>query len=237
MTTNPFRYAAYAGLVMMIFASIIMVISPPPSKEDGAHSSQIVAFEFVDNKMELGNFFIQLCEGETKGMTPEEHCKSRKKSIDLVNYLDFGMMIFYGLFLFLFTETLGQINGLDFLGRAKYLAPLAVIFDVLENSQMLIMTRSTFDFSEHIFMCLSLFTRIKWGLLAALIAIIGYGMKDMPKSKWLGYVLMIPIVAYLYSIITDSYAPIEIMTGSILLSFFLVLLYSFIYRDSKSAVD
>lgn len=237
MTTNPFRYAAYAGLVMMIFASIIMVISPPPSTEAGAHSSQIVAFEFVDNKMELDAFFTQLCEGETESMTPEEHCESRKKSIDLVNYLDFGMMIFYGLFLFLFTGTLGQINGLDFLGRAKYLAPLAVIFDVLENTQMLIMTRSTFDFAEHIFMCLSLFARIKWGLLAALIAIIGYGMKDMPKSKWLGYALMIPIIAYLYAIITDSYAPIEIMTGSILISFFLILLYSFIFRDSKSTID
>lgn len=234
MRFNPFIRVGYIGVALLIFASIIMVISPPPSEEAGAHSSQIVTFEFVDSKPELQTFFRQLCEGDTPGLSADEHCDIRKKAINAINYIDFGMMIVYGLFLFYFAGCLGKITGDEVISRAKYLAPLAVIFDALENAQMLIMTRASFDYADHIFICLSLFTRLKWGLLAALIAIIGWGMRKMPKSKWLGYFLFIPAIAGLVAIITEGHIAIEVWTGFIFISFFLLIVYCFVYRTEKS---
>jgi len=145
-------------------------------------------------------------------------------------------MISYGLFLFYFTSRLADITGEEILGRAKYLAPLIVIFDALENAQMLIMTRPSFDGAQHIFYCLSIFTRIKWGLLAALIAVIGYGMRGMDKSKWLGYVLMLPAVAGIVAILSDGYLAIEVWTGLIFLTLFLLLIFCFVYKGEDNRI-
>jgi len=78
--SRPFLSVGYIGMVVMTIAALIMIVSPPPSEAVGAHSSQIVTFEFVDTPYELQSFFSELCEGSTEGMTPEEHCAERKAS-------------------------------------------------------------------------------------------------------------------------------------------------------------
>ena len=200
MSNYPYRKVGLIGLLLVLFASVIIVISPPPSTQPGAHSSQIVSFEFVDTPEELEIFHGQLCES----VTPLENCDTRKQQIDLVNYIDFGMMIVYGLFLFYFTRRIAKQTGDPLLSNAAYLAPLVVIFDALENVQMLVMNKATFDGADHIFLCLSLFTRLKWGLLAASIALIGYGMRHLPRARWLGYFLVLPAIIGLYALMTDS---------------------------------
>ncbi len=232
MSDRSYRKIGFLGLVLLLFGTTIMVVSPPPSKQSGAHSSQILSFEFVDSPEELRSFFSQLCESNP----PEDgtECDTRKQQIDLVNYIDFGMMIVYGLFLFFFAKKLSREVDDPLLANGAFLAPLVVIFDALENVQMLLMNKATFDGAEHIFICLSLFTRLKWGLLAALIAIIGYGMRDMPRARWLGYFLMIPAAIGLYALITESHVAIEAWTGLIFLAFLLLVIFCFIYKSGKT---
>jgi len=232
MSESSFRKVGIIGLILMLFATIIIVISPPPSDQAGAHSSQILSFEFVDSPEELQVFFNQLCEPIPP--TGDVDCDTRKQQIDLVNYIDFGMMIVYGLFLFFFTKRLSEEVDDPIIANGKYLAPLVVIFDALENVQMLLMNKASFDGAEHIFLCLSLFTRLKWGLLAALIAVIGYGMRGMPRARWLGYFLMIPAVIGLYALITESHIAIELWTGLTFLAFLLLVTFCFIYKSEKT---
>ena len=227
MRDKSYQKVGLLGLVLTLIATVIIVVSPPPSQQPGAHSSQIVTFEFVDTPEELRLFHSQLCESE------EVSCATRKQQIDLVNYIDFGMMIVYGLFLFFFTKRLSEQTADPLLANAKFLAPLVVIFDALENVQMLLMNKASFDGAEHIFLCLSLFTRLKWGLLAALIALIGYGMRHLPRARWLGYVLILPAIIGLYALITESYLAIEIWTVLIFLSMLLLVIFCFIYKSGK----
>jgi len=124
------------------------------------------------------------------------------------------------------------------LQKGKYLAPIIVICDALENVQLLKLSKhfgtTGIDFDSTIQM-LGIFTWLKWGLLALAFMLIGRTLTRSVKSKWLGYVLMIPVALGVGAFIIGEPWTEDMFGQSVFLSFTIILIYSFIYKRSVTS--
>jgi len=85
------------------------------------------------------------------------------------------------------------------------------------------------DFDSTIQM-LGIFTWLKWGLLALAFMLIGRTLIRSVKSKWLGYVLMIPLALGVGAYISGEPWTEDMFGQSVFLSFTIILIYSFAYK-------
>ncbi len=209
------------GLLLVPFLLIINEFSPPAEKIPEGYSSTIVAFEFVSNEDELKEVLEPLNSEELK-------------NLDRLNYVDFGFMILYGIFWFLFVSTIGQIEENQWLKKGRWLIPVAVLSDALENVQLLKLTDpialQNGGITDLIFL-LGLFTWIKWLLLAIVLSLLGYRFLLSSKFNLTGYLLFVPLALGLVAFAGDSRNFEDLFTTSIFLVFFVLFIYCFIYRS------
>lgn len=218
-TERPLVKTGIFGLLLLPLLIVINELSPSGDKIPDGYSSAILAFEFVSNPEELNEVLSPLSMAE-------------KRDLDYLNYVDFGFMSIYGIFLFLLMARLGTLMNSSLLSKAKWLGPLIVLFDALENVQLLKLNNSISFSSElnNSILCLGIFTWLKWGLLSIAFAVVGYLMTKMKKSKWLGYILLLPSIIGVLSFFSGQRILEDSFGSSVFLSFFLLFLYCFIYK-------
>lgn len=219
---RPLIKTGILGFLLLPLLIAINSFSPAKEKIPEGYNSSILAFEFASNEAEIKEVLDPLTYGELKDM-------------DKLNYVDFGFMAMYGLFLFLFMARLKEITKVEILEKAKWFAPLIVIADMLENLQLLKLTKgykSMPDLSSTI-MQLFAFTWTKWLLLAVAFAIIGASMWKMKLSKYLGYILVLPLVIGCVAFITEDRVVEDSFGTTIFISFFLIFVYCFVYKKES----
>lgn len=220
-TKRPLVKTGIFGFLLLPFLILINEFSPSIDKVPQGYSSSILAFEFASNQEELEEVLLPLTDKE-------------KKDLDSLNYVDFGFMVIYGVFLFLFMARFGSLINSPLLSKFKWLAPLIVIFDALENAQLLSLTNSLLNAQaiEQAILFLGIFTWLKWGLLSLVFLLIGFVMTKMNLSKWIGYVFFIPFLLGVISFITGLRRLEDIFATSIFLAFFMLFIYCFTYKRS-----
>jgi len=194
-----------------------------PQQYPEGYSSAIIAFEFASDPTELHEVLGDLTTQE-------------RASLDKINYVDFGFMILYGMFLFLLMSRLSTLYPSGLLARLRYLMPIVVMADASENMQLLKLNALDGMASQAMntaLTWLAIFTWTKWLTLAICICGIGGAMSQRRQSRWLGYTLMIPLILGLSAFVMDSRKIEDVFGMSIFLSFFIVLVYSFLYRQLK----
>lgn len=216
---RPLLKTGILALLLLPFLYLINDLSPSPEKIPEGYSSSILAFEFVSNQKELQETIGPLSAKERSDM-------------DKLNYVDFGFMTLYGIFLFLFMARFGSVTSGQLFAKAKWLAPLIVLFDVLENIQLLKLTNVPTDTTsvDATIMLLGVFTWFKWGLLSVVFAIIGYAMTKMNRSKWLGYVLLLPAIIGIVAFVSSKRNLEDLFGTSVFLGFFLLFIYCLVYK-------
>jgi len=115
---RPLFKTGIVGLLLLPLIIAINSFSPAKDKIPDGYSSSILAFEFASDKSELVEVLGPLSGEEID-------------DLDKLNYVDFGFMAMYGLFLFLFMSGLKYITKVELLEKAKWFAPIIVIADML----------------------------------------------------------------------------------------------------------
>lgn len=213
------------GLLLLPFMTIMNGYSPPKDKIPEGYSSHILAFEFASNTKELEEAITPLTDKEIG-------------DLDKLNYVDFGFMLFYGLLLFLFITKLAQVTNTSWPLKARWIAPIVVIFDVLENIQLLRLSHFQspgIDPVPHLSQ-LQLFTWSKWLLLALTFAIIGSLLAKMSnRMKWLGLMLGIPLVMGIGAFVSAQRWSEDAFASSIFGAFFVLFAFSILYKAKETA--
>ena len=223
---KPYKKVGLFGLLLLPFTIILMMLGPSSEKVPDGYNSAIVAFEFASDEQEVNELFDQLSEKEIE-------------QIDLINYVDFPFMLTYGTLLFLFLSKLATVSGQSFFDKVKWLAPVVVICDVVENLQLLQLTKAHLNevaYNDQTFQLLAIFTWAKWLLLALLFAIIAVGIiQSKPKliPKITAMLLLLPIFLGVAAFSTHRPGIEDLFTASIFLSFLGMIAYCFIYKDTS----
>ena len=218
---RPLLKIGLFGLGLLPFMYLMNHFSPPPAKAPVEYGSVILAFEFASNEEELKEVLMPLSETE-------------RLNIDRVNYVDFGFMIFYGLFLYLFLSRSSLLSGSSLLAKSKWLVPVVVISDFFENWHLLKLSKYNIDLDLEVISYikgLAFFTWTKWLLLAVVFAILGYEMiRTRMPYKLIGLPLLIPFLLGLYAFFTGNPRVEDLFATSVFGNFFLIFIYCFVYR-------
>jgi hypothetical protein len=142
--------ALAAGLTLLFPSRI----GPLP---DGMHTP-ILAFELACSQAEIESMF-----GAPR--TPQR--SAWRRAMDLGNYADFLFLVAYGAFCVTFSRALAA-SGDRAAELGRSLAPLPSLMDVLENLQLLAITRALGGDYATALSRLQFFTWCKWVLLALL---------------------------------------------------------------------
>ena len=230
MKNRPLINASFVALLLIPFLYILNSYSPPPEKAPLGYNSTIIAFEMVSNENELKEVLEPLTQDEVKGL-------------DKLNYVDFGFMLTYGFFLWLYATLLGKNLSLPYLLKVRWLSAIVVLADVIENIQLLKLSSymngglSGIDSS---ITQLAIFTWIKWLLLAVIFVAIGYALLKLKGySKPIGAILCVPLLLGIVAFITKQPTYEDTFATSVFGSFFLLTMYGFFYNpsDPKSVLS
>ena len=119
---RPLLKTGVFGLLLLPFVILINSHSPDMCRVPKGYSSTIVAFEFASNITEVGEVMNLLeKDGAELGCEKTENSEERdyRRDVDMINYIDFGMMVIYGIFLFLFMANFGAISGDKLVAKMK----------------------------------------------------------------------------------------------------------------------
>ena len=218
--TRPLLKTGIVGLLLIPFLALINEFSPPKEVIPQGYSSSILAFEFATDYKEVVEVLDPLS-------------REQIEDLDRLNYVDFGFMMMYGIFLFLFMSRLSQVLEDGRLKLVRWLAPIIVISDALENVQLLKLSRdflSGGSSGDNILTLLAFFTWMKWLLLAIVFDVIAYGLWKRKGLNWVSILLLIPLFLGIIAFINSSRKMEDIFATSVFFGFFVLFIYSFIYR-------
>lgn len=221
--THPFAKIALLTIPMLMFM-IIMEIFFPKTIPEG-YQSFIVAFEFAKTPEQIHSLF--------NGFTAETF-----RNIDIGNYVDFGFMFTYSLFLGIFFYKASKTFKKNWLMTGIPFSVIVLIADFIENVYLLQITGMyTPDIADTVLIPLlnklHIVTWIKWGGLAVIFAI--FAIRSMgPRilSHIEGVVFIIPLIFSFWAISNEPMG-VSRFTLSIALAFFLLLFYCFWYKSKK----
>lgn len=220
-SNKPLCQTGLLALLLIPFILIMGYLGPKNNFDD--YSSAIVAFEFVSNNAELANVI---------------HSEDVAKKLDCVNKVDFGFMLMYGIFLFLFARRFGQIFKNDNIIKSSMIVPVIVAADALENLQMFKLTGQFEKFNDttsEIITLLITFTWTKWILLAAVFAIVASQLIKMEyRDKVIGYLLLSPIALGVIAFFSENNAWEDKFTMSIFGAFLLIFIFSMKYKEAPN---
>lgn len=156
-----------------------------PSDAPEGYKSFIVAFEFAKTPLEIQTLFT--------GLSSETI-----KNIDKANYIDFGFMLAYSLFLGLIFKKAAKVFKKRWLFLGIFLSAFIFLADFTENIFLLNITKIYLSGSEieiliSILKILHLVTWLKWGGLAMAFVLFFFGMKkNTGLAKFTGAALLLP---------------------------------------------
>jgi len=225
LKSRPLFKATLVSLLIIPFLILLNGYSPPPEKAPDGYSSVIIAFEMVSNEEELSEVLTPLSSDEVQGL-------------DMLNYVDFGFMLAYGFFIWFFISLLSKELNLDYMKKVRWLAVAVVLLDVLENIQLLRLSQfmdGSVEKASYFILLLSVFTWMKWLLLAFIFVVIGNAlMKLSIRSKLTGALLTVPFALGLIAFFTNTPSYEDIFAISIFGCFFVMILYSAFYQRENS---
>jgi len=221
--THPFAKIGLLGIPMLLFI-ILMEIYFPKTNPDG-YQSFIVAFEFAETPEQIHLLF--------NGFTAETF-----RNINIGNYIDFGFMITYTLFLALFFYKASKTFNKKWLLAGIPLSLIVLLADGLENTYLLQITQMyTPALADSDLLPalnkLHIITWVKWGGLAVIFAI--FSVKSMGRrilSHIEGVIFIVPLIFSFWAI-SNNPMGVSRFTLSIALAFFLLLFYSFWFKIKK----
>ncbi len=221
--THPFAKIGFFAIPLLLLMILIEIFFPKIHHDE--YQSFIVAFEFTKTPDDLHSLF--------NGFTGKTF-----RNVDIGNYIDFGFMITYTLFLVLFFQKAAKTFEKKWLFTGIPLSLIVLIADFFENIFLLKITGVyTPDMPDSellpLLNKLHLATWIKWGGLAlifALFSIRSMGRKIVKHIE--GVVFIIPLLLSFWAMSNDPMG-VSRFTLSIALAFFLLLFYCFWYKAKK----
>ncbi len=226
MIKRPFIISGQLGLLMLTMTLVFLIGFPQKATwlPEGFFTP-IIAFEFIETEQEVIEMFTA-----PDGTVDRELVKS----MDGINHLDFLYMVVYSLFLMTFAWTSARLSGKKYLYIAVVLAGVVLIFDFLENIQLLGITSKlesrnfTLELAR-----LHIFTWIKWGGIATIFLLLvpyfsagGIFSKVMAWSAAVTFLL--GLGAFLHRCVLN-----EIFSLCVGLMFLSIMIYSYFYTSPE----
>jgi len=229
MLSHFFKNRPYAKTGLLAIPMLLCIISMGkyvPGAGLQGFDSFMVAFEFAQTPGDIQKLFL--------GKTSET-----LSQIDVANYIDFVFMLVYALFLFEFMRTSIRLNRRNPMYFVLVLPVLVFFCDLLENLQLLGITRNFGEGSDNSALLpyldwLQIFTWMKWEALAVTFVIISLLIfrRDL-FSKVVAVIGLIPLVLS-FKALSQSPQAINNFTNSIFMVFGVLVIYSFFYRSRQS---
>jgi hypothetical protein len=215
---NPmkaFALARWIGALLMLCAVGLVSLLPSEAQMGplpaGFHSP-IVAFELAANQDEVETMFKQEGSAEREAL---------RNAMDRGNQADFIFLILYAGLLATVALGLGQRTV------AFGLAPLAAAADVVENLQLLAITRALgADYAAPLAQ-LQIWTRIKWGAIALALAwltpaLLRRSRYDRAVGMWCALTALLAVAAAFER--TDFMEPFSLCTTIAFIALWVVAL-------------
>lgn len=230
MRDRPFLLSGILGLGA-IFLTLALTLAGPRAAGTlpAGFRTPVLAFEFATDEGEVEQIFGPPGAGREVATA----------SMDRVNRLDFLYIGLYGLTLFTFALTIARMTGRWYFYVAAVLAFVIMAADVMENVQLLGITRALGAASiDGALERLSFWTLVKWrGLALALLLLVPYFRLEPGNVSLLGrglaWVLALPAALAALSAISRGVLT-ELFALSIGLAFLLVTIYA--WRTSPHSV-
>jgi hypothetical protein len=188
-----------------------------PSQVEQGYEQPIIAFEFAQSAQDIENVLgcfstIQIDQ------------------IDFANRIDFGFMLFYSLFLFLFFRVAYQKFHYRWLKWVLVLPFLTFFGDLIENLQLFELTdlyrNQNTEAMQSPLIWLEIMTWTKWLALALALALCGRIYVNYNWfSKIIGGICFIPLMLGAFALSHDVLA-INRFVNAVFLIFFLVIVWS-----------
>lgn len=224
MKPTAFKFATFLGFLLLILSIVLLVVNP---KAQGnlpkGFFTPVIAFEFIQTSGELTQFFkvSQVTQYETTMLTG--------------NYIDYGFMVLYTLFLLAVAIGIQRISGVNAMWVAILLCFTALLGDAMENIQIhqLIKHHRSADLQHPLYL-LNIFTWLKWGSIASVFLLFSpHFLKGTLFSKLTGLCCWICFglcgaAFFQHGIIN------EIFTASVVLVFLLLVIYVATFTTTKS---
>ena len=217
---RPFSKIGLLAVPLLVFMVLMRTYFPKVAPE--GFQSFIVAFEFARTPEQIHLLF--------NGFTTADF-----RNADIGNYLDFGFMITYSLFLFQFFK----IGTKYFKDRWLFLGiPLTFIILFADISENICLLRITSIYTPEInaaelqstLKILHVITWIKWGSLALIFALFSINLLGRNILSSIESILFFgPAILSLWAKTNDP-VGISNFVLSVNLAFFLLILYSFRFK-------
>ncbi len=236
MKASPFTLAKISGVLLLIVAVVLLVVSPTPQDNlpDGFYTP-VIAFEFIQTKAEIMHFF------EVKDVPAYE------ASMLTGNVIDYGFMVLYSLLLFFIALGIYRITSAKTMYLAMFLCVVMLAGDAIENFYIykLVTTRNignndtlqSFPHYSFYLQMLNIFTWLKWSSIASTFLLFApFFFKGKIFHKVIALLSVVCfglcIAAYLQHGILN-----EIFASSVVLVFLLLAIFVFTFREKdKTAI-
>jgi len=222
-----FGTAGLLGLSVLVMSLVFGIAFPyRGARLPEGFFTPIIAFEFIETEQEV----LAMFSGPDGAIDPH-----KVDTMNAVNRLDFVYMLVYSMFLLTFAFACARLSGKKYLYAAVVMSLAVLLFDALENIQLLGITSKleSRDFAPQLAR-LHIFTWIKWGGIATILVLLApYFLSGGVFSKALGWLaaatFLIGLGAFLHRSVLN-----EIFFLCIGLMFLSMTVYSFVrYRDIK----
>ena len=225
---KPFVKTGLLGLAVILVSVVLMFIFPGKSgRMPDGFTVPIIAFEFMQTRDEVESLFGAPGSGERKELAA---------AMDLGNYLDFGYMVLYSLFLLLFSLQAARESGARYLNAGAVIALAVLAGDVLENLQLLGITAGlgSGDYLNELLL-LQKFTWLKWGGLALAFGLLsGFFFRKGIFGKVIGGIGLASLALGAAAFIQRSVVT-TIFTSAVSLMFLLMIIFCFVYKRKSAA--
>jgi hypothetical protein len=188
MKDRPFLLSGILGLGAVIMTLVLSAVGPRPTAPlPSGFITPVLAFEFAETEAELAALFAPV--GQSAG-------DAVRADMDRVNRLDFLYIALYGGGLLAFALTCARLTGQRLYTVAAALVVVIMAADVLENWQLLAITRDLGRQPvDNSLLRLRLFTWLKWGGLALWFLLVRPYFQDAGRfGRFIGLVSILPLL-------------------------------------------
>jgi hypothetical protein len=223
MQHRPFLLSGILGLGAVVMTLVLSAIGPRPAAPlPAGFITPVLAFEFAET--EAGVMALFAPAGQPEG-------DAVRAAMDRVNRLDFLYIALYGGCLVTFALTCARLTGRRVYWAAAALAVAIMAADVLENLQLLAITRDlgTADIGPALAR-LRLFTWLKWGGLALWFLLMRPAFASAGRlGAFIGLAAVLPLLLGVVAFLWPGLAS-ELFALAIGLLFLLLTIFAWRYR-------
>ncbi len=220
MKPTAFKLATVLGIFLLIVSIVLLIVNP---KAQGnlpkGFFTPVIAFEFIQTNAEVSQFF------------KVSNVALYETSMQTGNYVDYGFMVLYTIFLLAVAIGIQKISGVNAMWLAIFLCFTALLGDALENIQIhqLINQHKSADLQEPLYL-LNIFTWLKWGAIASVFLLFSpYFLKGKVWSKIIGLCCLMCFGLCCAAFFQHGIIN-EIFTSSVVLVFLLLVIYVSTYK-------